>query len=166
MMASSGSPTGDRDALRFRDDETTLFGVSCTITNENSEHLADLCLTSHDPPDNVCLDKNDAQRSGDYIHHRDHHLHSVVSEAEKLETDQTEGGCDEKPLYVEFEMGDKRDPANFSPMRKRAILLTGCLFAFLTGQWSRLSSRMSPLTVLQHRLPQRSRSASRPWSVT
>ncbi|TFY54075.1 hypothetical protein EVJ58_g9074, partial [Rhodofomes roseus] len=97
-------------------------------------------LSPDQRPDNDRLDEGYARQIDDYIHHRDHHLHKVASHAtEKGKSDADKSATDvsqHEPLYVEFEEGDKRDPANFSPMRKRMILLTGCLFAILVASSS------------------------------
>ncbi|KZT70821.1 MFS general substrate transporter [Daedalea quercina L-15889] len=149
-MAPSGTPPADRDAPRALDDEATLSDAP--RDDENPEHVAirsledvrepvDPRLSPGDRPDNARLDESYARQIDDYIHHRDHHLQKTVSrtsEKDKLDADRTEDdrvGVEE-PLYVEFEAGDKRDPANFSAMRKRAILLTGCLFAILVASSS------------------------------
>ncbi|KZT70822.1 MFS general substrate transporter [Daedalea quercina L-15889] len=142
-MAPPDTPTdGGTPRSRTRDDEETLSDPP--RSNENPGHTAihsledvrepiDPRLFPNSRPDNVRLDESYARQTDDAIHHHDRHLHKVALERDKLEAEQTEADHDEEPLYVEFEAGDKRDPANFSPIRKRAILLTGCLFAFLTA---------------------------------
>lgn len=141
------SRNADHDASPAQDDELTLSDAP----RENAPHLAirtfedvrepvDPRLAPDDRPDNERLYEGYARQIDDYIHHRDHHLHKVVSRTSEKEQggeeeEKTPSGKerDEEPLYVEFEKGDPRDPANFSPARKRAILFTGCLFAILVG---------------------------------
>ncbi|EPT01012.1 hypothetical protein FOMPIDRAFT_1121546 [Fomitopsis schrenkii] len=131
------SRNADHDASPAQDDELTLSDAP----RENAPHLAirtfedvrepvDPRLAPDDRPDNERLYEGYARQIDDYIHHRDHHLHK---EEEKTPSGKER---DEEPLYVEFEKGDPRDPANFSPARKRAILFTGCLFAILVASSS------------------------------
>ncbi|KZS99663.1 MFS general substrate transporter [Laetiporus sulphureus 93-53] len=120
---------------RSRDEEATLAEENVNhVVLRSLEDVAepvDPHLAPADRPDNEVLDESYVQQLEDYIHHRDHHLHKEgLHEKEKSEDFSLE------PLYIEFEKGDKQDPANFSPARKQAILLTACLFSVLVASSS------------------------------
>ncbi|PCH44464.1 MFS general substrate transporter [Wolfiporia cocos MD-104 SS10] len=72
------------------------------------------------------LDESVSQQIGDYINHRDH--------KQKEGADNVDDP--KEPIYIEFEKDDPRDPMNFSPARKQAILLTACLFSLLVASSS------------------------------
>lgn len=141
-MAHSGN--ADRTAAHAQDDEATLSDAHHLAIRslEDVREPVDPRLSPDDRPDNERLDESYVRQLDDYIHHRDHHLHKPVTRTsekvsekgkEKEEGEAPSEEREEEPLYVEFEEGDPRDPANFSLARKRAILLTGCLFAVLVG---------------------------------
>ena len=133
-MAHLGN--ADHTAGHVQDDEVTLSDVRHVAIRslEDVREPVDPRLSPDDRPDSERLDEGYVRQIDDYIHHRDHHLHKAVSRTSEKEKDKGEQEeQEEEPLYVEFEEGDPRDPANFSTSRKRAILLTGCLFAILVG---------------------------------
>ena len=137
-MAHSGN--ADHAPVHAQDDEVTLSDAHHLVIRslENVREPVDPRLSPDDRPDNDRLDEGYVRQLDDYIHHRDHHLHKTVTRAsekvsEKGKQKEETPSEKEEPLYVEFEEGDPRDPANFSLARKRAILLTGCLFAILVG---------------------------------
>lgn len=119
---------------------TRALDEEATLADENAHPLAfhsvedvteriDPRLTLADRPDNKVLDESYVQQLADQIHHRDHHLH-------RKDENEKASDSSEEPIYIEFEKGDQRDPANFSVARKRAILLTACLFSVLVASSS------------------------------
>ncbi|THH06203.1 hypothetical protein EW146_g9690 [Bondarzewia mesenterica] len=82
-------------------------------------------------PDAVELDEGLARQFNDALHHKAHHHHepSQLEKGEPVEVDIEK----EEILYVEFEKGDKRNPANYSEGRKWAIALAACAFTALSS---------------------------------
>ncbi|CCM02601.1 uncharacterized protein FIBRA_04704 [Fibroporia radiculosa] len=124
------------------DEEATLAGddngshVVFRALEDVSERI-DPRLSPADRPDNEILDENYTQQLNGYIHHSDHHLHRDHSSEKESSHEKSEDASSiSEPIYIEFDKGDKRDPANFSPARRRAILLTACYFSVLVASSS------------------------------
>ncbi|KAI0917889.1 hypothetical protein AcV5_002713 [Taiwanofungus camphoratus] len=78
------------------------------------------------------VDQGHTKPLDDRAHHLDDHLYrNVLENKQGVFHGNPQDELKDGPFYIEFEKGDGRDPANFSPARKWAITLTACLFAIL-----------------------------------
>lgn len=107
-----------------------VAGLAVRSLDQLTDPVVDPRVRLETRPDAEELDEGLVTQLSDVLHHKGHHYKS--HESSQLEKGSVEGEKQEI-FYVEFEPGDKRNPANYTRRRKWAITLTACAFTLLSS---------------------------------
>ncbi|TBU30598.1 MFS general substrate transporter [Dichomitus squalens] len=88
-------------------------------------------LSPADRPADATLDEGYLRQLHDHRHSEKH-----IASGEKEKTDEEYEDSSNEIIYVDFEEGDPRDPANFTYARKWAITVTASFFSIITASSS------------------------------
>ncbi|KZT21181.1 MFS general substrate transporter [Neolentinus lepideus HHB14362 ss-1] len=116
-------PSSPASTLRSDPREEAVYNEGLAVKSvEEVADIVDPRIRPEDIPDDEQVDESLTRQFSDLVHHRDHHHRSDI---EKQPPDATD------PIYVDFEKGDPRNPANFTRTRKWVITFCACFFTGL-----------------------------------